>query len=97
MPLRGKFGRFFCFVQRHRLQSVYGNIDYGYETDLGVSRRQRKGLTASLQVARYRDDSDPLNVGPNTGKVWRTPGLGSAPELVVIAPDARAQSLHGGR
>ena len=68
----GNIGPVAWVVEHHQLQSDFGDIDFGYETDVGATWRIRKGLLGKLQFADYRSGDDPLNIRLNTTKVWVT-------------------------
>jgi hypothetical protein len=68
----GNIGPVALVVEHHQLQSDYSDIDFGYETDIGATWTLRKGLLGKLQFADYRNGDDPLNLRPNTTKVWFT-------------------------
>ncbi|UCH46907.1 MAG: alginate export family protein [Betaproteobacteria bacterium] len=68
----GNIGPVAMLVEHHQLQSDYADIDFGYETDFGAAWTLRKGLLGKLQFADYRSGDDPLNLRPNTTKVWLT-------------------------
>jgi hypothetical protein len=72
MTFGGNIGPAALVVEHHQLQSDYANIEFGYETDIGATWMLRKGLLGKLQFADYRSGDDPLNLRPNTTKVWFT-------------------------
>ncbi len=68
----GIVGPFALVVEHHQLRSDYAGIDFGYETNIGVTWSLRKGLLGKLQSADYRSGDDPPNVKPDTTKVRLT-------------------------
>jgi hypothetical protein len=57
-------------VEHHRFRADFGGIDFGYETDAGVTWPVRKTLIARAEAAAYRRGDDPLNARPSTTKFW---------------------------
>lgn len=68
----GNIGPVAVVVEHHQLQSDYADIDFGYETDVGVTWTLRRGLLGKLQFAGYPSGNDPFNLKPDTIKVWLT-------------------------
>lgn len=68
---RLQLGAFVVYGEEHRFRSDYGDLDYGRETDLGLTWVAWENCIVRLQYARYRPGSRPLSQ-PSQAAVTKT-------------------------
>jgi hypothetical protein len=70
LTLRSAFGKLVFYGEAHRFRSDYGSVDYGRETDVGVTFTYPENCMLRLQHARY--DPGAGTPDPSIRKTWLT-------------------------
>jgi hypothetical protein len=71
MTARAQLGPVILYGEEHRFRSDFGDLDYGRETDLGITWNPLENLTLRVQNARYRPGSA-TPPQPRVTKTWIT-------------------------
>jgi hypothetical protein len=68
---RAQLGPVILYGEEHRFRSDFSDLDYGRETDLGITWNPLENLTLRVQNARYRPGSA-TPPQPRVTKTWIT-------------------------